>query len=584
MNKKNIPTIIVLLLIFLFAFFIRTFNLSGIPPGLNRDEAAIGYTAYSLLKSGIDEYGNRFPLSFRSFGDWKLPLYIYLTVPFIRLFGLTEFATRLPSAFLGSITVLLVYFLTQQLLLLDRKIKPKIITLVSLLASFFLAINPWHIFMSRNASESNVAVFLVTLATVLLLHSFKKYFLLPVSFFVLSLSLYTYHGNHIFTPLLFIGILIFFGKKLKSNRLFLWACGVFIASSFFIFSQTLFSADRTKISGLFPLGDQFQLHEMIELARGEHGDSLLTKLLHNKGVFLVTTIVNNYLRSFSPEFLFIKGGANTQHNIPGFGNLYPWEGLFILIAFYWLIREKKLWGFFLLYWFFISAVAPSITRDAPHTNRMMPILPIPDILAAFGMYFVWNSISYKKIKQLFLTGVPLIIVLYTTLFFDRYFVHFPFQAVFSWGGSYPTLISSLQNYEKKGKPIVMERPGESPYIYFLFYRHFDPRTFIKEVSRYPDTSDGFSHVESFDHYTFKPIDWSVAMLTPGYIFVDWVEGVPWEATGSSRLIGDKELLLLKKSPFSPIPSLGTRVQSRLLQTIYATNGKPQWYIIETSQE
>jgi len=38
-----------------------------VPPGFNADEAAFGYNAYSLLKTGRDEYGTLLPLSIKSF-------------------------------------------------------------------------------------------------------------------------------------------------------------------------------------------------------------------------------------------------------------------------------------------------------------------------------------------------------------------------------------------------------------------------------------------------------------------------------------------------------------------------------------
>ena len=74
MNKK---VRFLLALIFFLGFLVRIWQIDKTPPGLNRDEASIGYTAYSLLKTGKDEYGKTWPLSFKSFGDWKLPLYIY---------------------------------------------------------------------------------------------------------------------------------------------------------------------------------------------------------------------------------------------------------------------------------------------------------------------------------------------------------------------------------------------------------------------------------------------------------------------------------------------------------------------------
>jgi len=47
--KKNI----LIILIFILAVFLRFYRLD-IYPALNADEAAIGYNAYSLIKTGLD--------------------------------------------------------------------------------------------------------------------------------------------------------------------------------------------------------------------------------------------------------------------------------------------------------------------------------------------------------------------------------------------------------------------------------------------------------------------------------------------------------------------------------------------------
>ncbi|GAI80456.1 unnamed protein product, partial [marine sediment metagenome] len=88
---KKRAKLILVFLIFFFSLFLRLFKLGDFPLSLNRDEAAIGYNAYSILKTGRDEWGEKLPLSFKSFGDYKMPLYIYFTVPFIKIFGLNEF-------------------------------------------------------------------------------------------------------------------------------------------------------------------------------------------------------------------------------------------------------------------------------------------------------------------------------------------------------------------------------------------------------------------------------------------------------------------------------------------------------------
>src|SRR3990167_6572162 len=147
-----------LLLIIILASLLRIWNLNNFPVGFNADEAAIGYNAYSLLQTGKDEYGSSFPLSFKSFGDYKPGMYFYFVIPFVATLGLNEWAVRLPSALLGIGTVVLIYFLAIEIFK-DRS--------VGILAALFLAISPWHIHFSRGGWETNAATFFFTLGVYL---------------------------------------------------------------------------------------------------------------------------------------------------------------------------------------------------------------------------------------------------------------------------------------------------------------------------------------------------------------------------------------------------------------------------------
>ncbi|MCK4588309.1 glycosyltransferase family 39 protein, partial [Candidatus Woesebacteria bacterium] len=149
---KKINKKILLLLIILFAGFLRFYRLADYP-ALNADEAAIGYNAYSLIQTGEDEHGNAWPIHFQSFNDYKPGLYFYLVLPFVRFLGLNEWAVRIPGALLGVATVLALFFLVKELF------KDETLAYV---ASFFLAISPWHIHFSRGGWEVNAATFFIT--------------------------------------------------------------------------------------------------------------------------------------------------------------------------------------------------------------------------------------------------------------------------------------------------------------------------------------------------------------------------------------------------------------------------------------
>ena len=186
-------------IIIVLAAVLRLYNLDKVPPGVNRDEASIGYTAYSLMHTAKDEYGKFLPISFESFGDWKLPLYIYTTIPFVKIFGLSELAVRLPSAIAGVMSVVAIYYLAKLLFTSET---------LALLASLVLAIMPWHIHISRVESEAITAVLFTILGSICYLLAIKKKSLMPLilSAIIFSLTYYTYHGNHVFTSLLLFGL------------------------------------------------------------------------------------------------------------------------------------------------------------------------------------------------------------------------------------------------------------------------------------------------------------------------------------------------------------------------------------------
>lgn len=516
---------IILIVVVLLAAFLRLYQINDVPPGVNRDEASIGFTAYSLLKTAKDEYGKFLPLSFQSFGDWKLPLYIYVTIPFVAVLGMTELAVRLPSTIAGILTVLVVFFLVRELI-------PKHFhrDMLAAISAAVIAISPWHIHLSRVESESNIAVFCITLGTLLFFRAIKgSVKLLPAAAILLALTFYIYHGNHVFTSLFVCGLVGLYWNQLKSISTAKVASVIFLGLVGIILTQTLHSADKTKISGISIFGDPTVVHSNIELARTEHDtpEGLRGKLTHNRVVYAATTVWNNYIKAFSPEFLFIKGGGNHAHNIEGFGNMYPIEAIFLLfgvVAIFATRKEKS--SQLLLWWLTISPVAASITKDAPHTNRMFAVFPALSIIVAYGILTLiteWKSLFVRKV------AIILVIALYVCSlgsYLDRYYAHFPRNEAQHWGYGYKKIAAVVNQPKNKSKQIIMSHPEYSPYIFLLFYSGYDPRLYQNQATRYPLTQDAFSHVKGFGRFTFRPIDWGRDMAEPNTIIIDLVENIP----------------------------------------------------------
>ena len=133
---KNKFYVLLLLIVFL-AGALRFYKVSEVPVSLYWDEVSSAYNAYSIASTGKDEFGNSHPILFRAFEDYKTPANIYLTAISVRLFGLNEFSARFTSAFLGTLTVLLTFFLIKQILskkFLGRKILP---------------VSPFHLYLQK---------------------------------------------------------------------------------------------------------------------------------------------------------------------------------------------------------------------------------------------------------------------------------------------------------------------------------------------------------------------------------------------------------------------------------------------------
>src|SRR3989344_6270995 len=143
-SAKNKIYLLLFILILLLGIFLRFYKLGEVPNSLNWDEVSWGYNSYSIISTGRDEHGSFLPTSFKAFGDYKQPVYVYLgTIP-IKIFGLSPFSVRFTSALFGSLSIALVFLLSKEIFKKERFKRD-----ISLLSMLFFAISPWSIQFSR---------------------------------------------------------------------------------------------------------------------------------------------------------------------------------------------------------------------------------------------------------------------------------------------------------------------------------------------------------------------------------------------------------------------------------------------------
>jgi hypothetical protein len=264
----------------------------------------------------------------------------------------------------------------------------------------------------------------------------------------------------------------------------------------------------------------------------------------------VEAVVKNYINTFSPDFLFIRGGTNHAHNIPNFGNMYLIEAPFLIFGFVWLIRNSGQVGSkTILYWLLLSPIAASITKDAPHSARTESMLPALQITTSLGLFYIFSIIKHKKNIVLYICIISLGYLLNFFQYIDRYYIHFPALEHLYWGGKYKIFSEYLASHDTEEKKIIITNPEESPYIFLLFYLHYDPFKYQENAVRYPTTTDGFLHIQSFGQFEFRSIDWGKDLFVPNQILVADPETIPHHVRDSPNST------LLQSSDSIPVLSI-----------------------------
>lgn len=473
MTKKNL---ILLILIIFAGFLLRFYNVWSNPPSLYWDEVSQGNNAYSMLKTGRDEHKIFFPIeSFIAYGDYKAPVYIYLDVPFIALFGKTALGVRFPSVLFGTLSVLVCFFLARELFYKDKRRES-----YALLSAFFLSISPWHIQLSRAAYEANIATFFTILGVFLFFLAKRRnawvYILSGISFVI---GIYAFNAHRVFIPLL--GLLLFalyfkeLWKKKKEVIVTIVFC-LIILLPFFHFLTTPESRLRYNEVNIF--SDTKVLEESNKDIATE-GNSISAKIIHNRRVAYSLQYLKHYLDFFTPDFLFIHGDVNPRFSLQEIGELYLFQLPLILIGIYILLKKQRKTSLFILGWLFLAPVVGATARETPHALRGETFLPLYSIFSSLGLVFLYEYLKCfgKSIKRV---GVALFcIVVAVSLFYFQYiyYVDYPYLYSEVWQDGYKQTVEKVESIKSKYDRIVFTNHYGRAYAYVLFYGNITPEQF-----------------------------------------------------------------------------------------------------------
>ena len=437
MNKRFL---LLLFLILAAASVLRLFRLTQNPPGLYWDEVAIGYNAYSVLKTGRDEWNQTFPVLFRSYNDYKLPLYIYSVIPFEKLLGPTDLAVRLPSAFAGTLVVLATFLFVR-----ESAGPGNWGSVTGLLSAAFMAVSPWAIQFSRAAFEANLAMLFVCLGALCFLVFFRRsHWWLLFSMVFFAASVYTYQSEKVFVPAFIAVLFSVYRRRLFSDWKKLFLIGVVTVIVLMPFFATAFT-----FQGMARARSESVLNEPGEL---------------------LTNLSQNYLANFSFDYLFFRGDQNGRHLVKKLGELYLWQLPLVLTGVYLLIKRRKNSNLIILSWLALAALPPAVSRVSPHALRgLLMVIPL-QIVSVVGLVF-W----VKKLWPYRYISLPIfcVIAAYSlALYLSLYYRFFPHAYAADWQTGNKEAVSYLKKISPDYDRIFVA--SDLPPMYFLFYLPIDP--------------------------------------------------------------------------------------------------------------
>lgn len=494
---------ILFITIFLLCLVLRFYKIAEVPISLNWDEASNAYNAYSILKTAKDEYGNFLPLANRSFDDYKPPAYMYITAPAVWIFGLSEFAARLPSALFGVLTCVSIFFLTKKLTGSDA---------VSYTSFFLLSITPWHVHFSRVGFEANVGLFFVVFGFTLLLYAIGKYPVRPNNYFYflfsalfLALSFYSYHAYRIVVPILIISFYLAFRKKideLPKKFIFLYLI-VFLGLITPLFLTLPKEAFVRRLEATSQEAQEKDINKSIQFIDQDLEKNFsLGKIVHNRRVEIGKTYFSNYLSHFNLNFLFLEGDGQLRHHAKNIGMLFLFQLPLLAFGLYRFFQKIDRGKSFTFFWFLIAPLGAVTGSEAPHAIRSYSMLIPLVFFASFGLVELWKILAPKIIYRIIIVFV---ILLSSLMYFGEYFKHYSIYSASSWQFATSKAATFTKGLESSYNQITVDSHNiEQAYIFWLFNTKYDPASYQREGSR-----------EKFGKYVFD----SNPPASPGSLYV-----------------------------------------------------------------
>ncbi len=472
-------------------------------PSLSQDELVTGYDSWCLSLNFHDHHGVFLPFMPEAFGDWTSPLINYISLPVLKIMGLSEYATRLPVSILGIASIYLFYVFILHCLGNKQ---------TALIASFLFATAPFAISLSRWAIPPSTVPF----ALLLFLNSFFWALKKPsnMRFVIAGISavvvVYSYPTMKLFFPPILLLLFVIYFNDIKWK----WLPGGLLFIAFV--SPLYYLALR------YPEIYNVRFRSIALSASNEP---------------LMQGFITRYIGYFTPYFYFGRGDEFMLHHVPGFGSIheflafFSYAGLAAVIAngFKRLnFMDHKL-SIFLLLVFLMAPIPASLTIHKYTLLRNIHTVLLMLVFAVIGIHFMLLNMAKLKVQKLLLYTVIIIISISTLNFSYYYFRQYKYDAQVDYHYGVKEVFAYLKDNEEKFTKVEIntslddDKGINEPYIYYLFYNKIVPGSY--------NTNTMTAHLGKY-YFTTVNSD-SLKDVSPVFVFPFGKDGLSYKIYGNT---------------------------------------------------
>lgn len=353
------------------------------PPGFIRDEASVSYNAYAISQNLHGQNGGLLPLYFKSFGDYKSPLFIYVLAAVFRVTGPSK-AVAIGTA--GSVVALAVLLLG---LLAWRRTR----SLFAASATMALAaLTPWLYDLGRVVFDTTIEPLLIVLVVIAVDWSYRSERgtlarALPPALALGGLT-YSYAGGRLTAPVWAAALIVFAGRGRWRWLLSTWSLYVVT---------------------MVPLGIYSLVHPGALSAR--YQDVTIAKGGVSAGR-VVLDFFSNYARDANPWHWVTSGDPRPYIHVYGSPQLFATTAVLALAGIVLIVRRARHDRF---WWFvglalLLTPVADAVTVERDYSLRLLALPILLTLLCVPALEALGRSARQDWPARFAIAGLALLLV------------------------------------------------------------------------------------------------------------------------------------------------------------------------------